>query len=60
MIPRYIIRPDRQGFRVCDVWTGEPAIIAMTPQTGLSQEDAEHTAQLLNRRAEHGDRTVLQ
>jgi hypothetical protein len=32
----------------------------MAPQTGLSQEDAEHTAALLNRRAEHGHRGILQ
>lgn len=60
MIHRYVIRPDREGYSVCDTWTGEAAVIAMTPQTGLSQEDAEHTAALLNRRAEGGDRSVLQ
>jgi hypothetical protein len=60
MTERYVIRPDREGYSVCDLWTGEPAVIAMTPQTGLSQEDAEHTAGLLNRRAEHGDRKILQ
>lgn len=60
MIHRFVIRPDRQGYSVCDLWTGEPAVIALAPQTGLSQEDAEHTAELLNRRAEGGDRAVLQ
>ena len=60
MTERFIVRPDRQGFTVQDVWTGQPAVIAMVPQSGLSQEDAEHTAELLNRRAVQGDRSVLQ
>jgi hypothetical protein len=60
MPERFILRPDRDGFTVQDVWTGEPAVIAMTPQTGLSEEDATHTAELLNRRAMQGDRSVLQ
>ena len=60
MIQRYVIRPDSEGYRVCDLWTGEAAVIAMTPQTGLSELDAEHTAELLNRRAEHGERVILQ
>lgn len=60
MMARYVIRPDREGFSVCDNWTGQPAVIAMTPQTGLSQEDAEHTRDLLNTRAERGERKVLQ
>ncbi len=60
MAERYLVRPDREGFSVYDVLSGEVAVIAMTPQDGLSREDAEHTAELLNRRAEVGDRTVLQ
>jgi hypothetical protein len=59
MTPRFVIRPDRVSFSVCDSWTGQPAVIAMTPQTGLSREDAEHTAGLLNERADQGDRRVL-
>lgn len=51
MEPRFVIRPDSEGYSVRDLWTGEPAILAATPQKGLSQEDAEHTAQLLNRTA---------
>jgi hypothetical protein len=60
MAERFVIRPDREGYSVCDLWTGEPAVIAMVPQTGLSQQDAEHTAALLNRRAERGDRSIPQ
>ncbi len=32
----------------------------MVPQTGLGQDDAQHTAELLNRRALGGDRSVRQ
>ena len=60
MMERFTTRPDREGFSVYDRWTGEAAVIAMAPQTGLSEEDAEHTAQLLNRRAAGGERKVLQ
>lgn len=60
MAERYAIRPDPEGFSVYDVWTGETAVIAMTPQSGLSEVDARHTAALLNRRAAGGDRNVLQ
>lgn len=60
MTERYAVRPDPSGFSVFDVWTGETAVIAMTPQDGLSLEDAEHTAALLNRRTERGDRKVMQ
>jgi len=50
MEKRFVIRPDRSGYTVTDIWTGEPAVIAMTPQTGLTQADADHTASLLNQR----------
>jgi hypothetical protein len=57
---RYTTRPDREGFSVYDAWMGEVAVIAMTPQSGLSREDAEHTAELLNRRAQQGEHKMLQ
>ena len=57
---RYMVRPDHGGFSVCDLWTGQAAVIAMVKQSGLSREDAAHTAELLNRRAADGDRRVLQ
>lgn len=60
MTDRYRVRPDPRGFSVQDIWTGEPAVIALVPQTGLSQEDAEHTAALLNTRATRGDLSVMQ
>jgi hypothetical protein len=52
MEPRYVIRPDPDGYSVRDLLTGQPAILAATPQKGLSQQDAEHTAELLNQSAE--------
>lgn len=48
METRYVIRPDGQGYTVRDLWSGEPAHLAGSPQVGLSQGDAEHTADLLN------------
>jgi hypothetical protein len=60
MIERYQVRPDRDGHTVYDIWTGEAAVIAMAPQTGLSKEDADHTAVLLNRHARHGERVLRQ
>ena len=48
---RYVIRPDPTGFSIIDIWVGEPAVVAATPQVGLPQTDADHIAQLLNQRA---------
>ena len=60
MTDRYLVRADRTGFCVYDQWTGEVAVIAMAPQDGLSRQDADHTAELLNARARKGERQVLQ
>jgi hypothetical protein len=60
MTDRYIVRPDASGFSIVDLWTGELAVIAMTAQSEMSKEDADHTAEMLNTRARRGDRTVLQ
>lgn len=54
MSARYIVRPDSRGFSVSDLTTGEPVVIAQMPQTGLSKEDAEHMAGLLNARETEG------
>lgn len=51
MEPRFVSRPESEGYSVRDLWTGQPAILAGAPQASLSQEDAEHTADLLNRSA---------
>jgi len=37
---------------------GEIAVIAMRPQTRMSEDDAAHTAKMLNGRASSGDRNV--
>jgi hypothetical protein len=52
MTDHFVLRPDREGFTVLDVLTGRPAMLAGMPQTGLSQKDAAHTAELLNQRAD--------
>jgi hypothetical protein len=60
MTNRFVFRPDRDGFRVHDLLTGQPAMLASTPQIGLSQADAAHTADLLNRHASEAGRQVSQ
>ncbi len=60
MTEPFVIRPDPKGFSVYEVWTGHVAVIAMTPWSGLSREDVEHAAEILNRRAANGDLTVDQ
>lgn len=57
---RFATRPDPKGFSVYDVWTGQTVMIALAAQNGLSREDADHTAEMLNRRARGGDREVRQ
>ena len=59
-VDRFVVRPETERFRVVDIWTGETAIIAMTPQDGMSEDDARHTARLINGRDAGGDRSVLQ
>jgi hypothetical protein len=55
---RYAVRPDPQGYSVFDAMTGDTVVIAMTPQGGLSEADARHTAEMLNHRDRNGDRWV--
>lgn len=55
---RFALRRDRTGWTVYEVWTGEPVVIAMVSQMGLSEADAQHTADLMNRRARRGDRSL--
>ena len=58
MAARYVIRKDASGYTVADNFTGQPLVLAMAPQTGLSKEDAQHLANLFNKRAERGDRAI--
>ena len=55
---RYAIRPDAAGWTVYEVWSGNPVVIAQADQTGLSEDDATHTAEQLNRRARQGDSSM--
>jgi hypothetical protein len=57
---RFAIRRDSEGWSVYELFTGKAAVIALTPQTGLSEDDARHTAELLNKRARQGDRSLRQ
>ena len=55
---RFAVRPDAAGWTVFELWTGNPAVIATVPQTGLSEDDARHTAALLNAQARRGDSSM--
>ena len=57
-VDRFVVRPETERFKVIDIWTGETAIIASTPQQHMSEEDALHMARLLNRSVKDGDRSV--
>lgn len=57
---RYARRPDRHGWTVYDIWTGEPVSLALWVQTGLTQEDAEDLVRAMNRKAADGDRRIWQ
>jgi hypothetical protein len=49
MRARYDIRPDPDGWTVYDAVTGLPAAVNDVTQIGLSLEDADDLADLLNR-----------
>jgi hypothetical protein len=49
MSARYNIRPDPDGWTVYDTVTGSPAAVNDATQIGLSLEDADDLADLLNR-----------
>lgn len=55
---RYALRPDEAGWTVYELWTGDPAVIAGTPQTRLSEDDARHMAALLNTQSHRGDSSM--
>lgn len=56
---RYRLRLGGDGWSVYDVWTGQPVRLDGAPQSGLPQQVAEVTANLLNLRARQGDRHVF-
>ena len=49
MMTRYDIRPTPEGWTVYDTATGLPAAVNDLSQVGLSLEDADDIADLLNR-----------
>ena len=55
-LERYVVRPGLRGSRIVDVLTGHTAQIGQAAQDNLSDEDAEHTAKLLNARHAEGER----
>ena len=55
---RYALRPDPGGWTVVELWTGKPAVVAGIAQTGLTEEDANHTVALLNKNARRGDASM--
>lgn len=55
---RYAVRPDPTGFTVFVTYTGEPAVMAGQRQTGLSEADARHTAEVLNKQSRTGDSSM--
>ena len=55
---RYALRADGPGWTVYELWSGNPAVVAGTPQTRLSEDDARHMAALLNAQAHRGDSSM--
>ena len=55
---RYALRPDGDTWTVLEIWTGRPAVVAGTPQTGLSEADAKHMVKLLNTQSRRGDSSM--
>jgi hypothetical protein len=60
MSRRFDIREDANGWTVFDVFTGEPVVIAMVPQTGLEAQDGRDVIDLLERPHMAADRTLRQ
>jgi hypothetical protein len=49
LVKRFAIKSDRSGYAVYDSLTGLPAMIGTAPQDGLTLDEAEMTAEILNR-----------
>lgn len=60
MAQRYDIRKDERGWTVFDLFTGEPAVVAGVPSTGMEIQDADELAELLDHPAIARDRVVWQ
>jgi hypothetical protein len=55
---RYAVRRDAAGWTAYVIWTGEPAVVGGVAQTGLSEDDARHIANLLNTQSRKGDSSM--
>jgi hypothetical protein len=55
---RFALRRDGSGWTVYVLWTGEAAVVGGAPQTGLSEPDARHMVDLLNKQARQGDSSM--
>ena len=55
---RYAVRKDANGWTVYEIFTGEPARVGGSPQTHMSEADAQHQVGLLNDRARQGDSSM--
>jgi hypothetical protein len=55
---RFALRPDGSGWTVFVTWTGEPAVVGGARQVGLSEADAKHMVDLLNKQARKGDSSM--
>lgn len=59
-LPRFQLRHDDEEWTVFDNWTGLAVMIAGVEQSGLSLQDADQLAELLQRRADKGDRRIYE
>lgn len=55
---RYAVRKDANGWTVFEIFSGEPARVGGAPQTGMSDADAQHQVDLLNKRSREGDSSM--
>lgn len=58
--PRFQLRRDGEEWTVFDNWTGLAVNIAGVEQSGLSRQDADELRELLQRRADKGDRRIYE
>jgi hypothetical protein len=57
---RFQIRNDDEGLTAFDNWTGLPVVIAGVEQSRLQLQDALELCELLQRRANQGDRRIYE
>jgi hypothetical protein len=55
---RYAVRRDATGWTVFVTFSGEAALVGGVSQSGLSEDDAQHTAKLLNAQSRRGDSSM--